>query len=137
MLAQGTAQVIPGGPQLIPDNNILPFFFNNPAPANSDPAAVAQTFPELDLSIATPVRSAASTVTQDMVKNPNSVIQKALRDSLQGTHMKGRAFLHVSTTNNPIHGGGGTANTAFLATSSNSPGGNVTRRPHWNPWGAD
>jgi hypothetical protein len=125
LLAQGVADIIAGGPQLIPDNNILPFFFGSPPPPNSDFNAVAQTFPELDLSIPTPFRAAASTVTQDMVKNPNKVIQDALHASLQGTHMKSRTFLHVSTTNNPIHGGGGTANTAFLATSSNPPGGNA------------
>jgi hypothetical protein len=39
--------------------------------------------------------------------------------------MKNRTFLHVSTTHNPIQGGGGTANTAFLASSHNPPGGNA------------
>ena len=106
ILAQGVSQVLAGGPQVIPDNNILPFFFGSPAPANSDFNSVAATFPELDLSIPTQFRSAASAVTQDMVKNPNSVIQQALQTSLQGTQMKSRTFLHVSTTNNPIHGGG-------------------------------
>jgi hypothetical protein len=125
ILAQGIAEVHPGGPQVIPDNNILPFFFGQPPHANSDFNSVAGIFTELNLSIPTPFRSAASTVTQDMVKNPNSVIQKALHDSLVGTTMKSRTFLHVSTTNNPIHGGGGTANTAFLATSNNPPGGNA------------
>jgi hypothetical protein len=127
VLAQGVAEVHPGGPQVIPDNNILPFFFGTPAPANNQFDAAAQTFPELNLSIPTQFRSAPGppAVTQDMVKNPNSVIQQALHSSLQGTTMKSRTFLHVSTTNNPIHGGGGTANTAFLATSSNPPGGNA------------
>jgi hypothetical protein len=125
ILAQGVSQVLAGGPQVIPDNNILPFFFGTPAPANSDFDSVAATFPELNLSIPTPFRSAAPAVTQDMVKNPNGVIQQALQNTLQGTHMKSRTFLHVSTTNSPIHGGGGTANTAFLATSSNPPGGNA------------
>src|SRR3954467_1793089 len=36
ILAQGTASTHDGGPQQIPDNNILPFFFGSPAPANSD-----------------------------------------------------------------------------------------------------
>ena len=125
VLAQGTAEVHPGGPQIIPDNNILPFGIGGTPPPNSDFNSVAQVFTELNLSIPTPFRSAASTVTQDMVKNPNSVIQKALHDSLQGTSMKSRTFLHVSTSNNPIHGGGGTANTAFLATSNHPPGGNA------------
>ena len=39
--------------------------------------------------------------------------------------MKNRTFLHVSTTHNPIQGGGGLANTAFLATSHNPAGGNA------------
>jgi hypothetical protein len=60
-----------------------------------------------------------------MVKNPNSVIQNALHSSLQGTNMKSRTFLHVSTSHSVIHAGGGTANTAFLATSGNPPGGNA------------
>jgi hypothetical protein len=125
ILAQGTAQVLAGGPQVIPDNNILPFFFGSSAPANNQFDAVAQTFPELNLSIPTPFRSAPGSVTQAMVKNPNSVIQAALQASLQGTHMKSRTFLHVSTTGSIVHGGGGTANTAFLATSANPPGGNA------------
>jgi hypothetical protein len=127
VLAQGVAEVHPGGPQVIPDNNILPFFFNTPAPANDQFDAVAATFSELNLSIPTQFRSAPGppAVTQNMVKNPNSVIQQALQASLQGTSMKSRTFLHVSTTNNPIQGGGGTANTAFLATSTNPAGGNA------------
>jgi hypothetical protein len=125
ILAQGIAEVHPGGPQNIPDNNILPFFFNTPPPANSDFASVAGTFRELDLSISTAFRFKSPGVTQDMVKNPNSVLQQALQTSLQGTTMKSRTFLHISTTNTPIHGGGGTANTAFLATSSNPAGGNA------------
>ena len=60
-----------------------------------------------------------------MVKNPNHVIQTALQNSLQGTTMKDRTFLHVSTTNSVIPGGGGTANTAFLASSTNPGGGNA------------
>src|SRR6478672_5940586 len=44
VLAQGIASVHNGGPQQIPDNNILPFFFGSPAPANSDFQSVAQTF---------------------------------------------------------------------------------------------
>jgi hypothetical protein len=125
MLAQGVWQVLAGGPQHIPDNNILPFFFGTPPPANTDFDAVAQTFPELDLSTPTTFRFASPGVTQELVKNPNSVIETALQTSLHGTTMKSRTFLHVSTTDNPIRGGGGTANTAFLATSSNPSGGNA------------
>jgi hypothetical protein len=125
ILAQGVSQVIAGGPQQIPDNNILPSFFGQPPPANSDFDQVALTFSELDLSSATQFRFASPGVTQDMVKNPNKVLQDALQTSLQGTSMKSRTFLHVSTTNNPIQGGGGAANTAFLASSHNPSGGNA------------
>jgi hypothetical protein len=125
ILAQGVSQVIQGGPQNIPDNNILPFFFQTPPPANTDFAQVALTFPELDLSIPTQFRSASPGVTQDMVKNPNRVLQDALHNSLQGTTMRSRTFLNVSTTGQVIKGGGGTANTAFLASSHNPPQGNA------------
>jgi hypothetical protein len=125
ILAQGVSQVLAGGPQHIPDNNILPFFFGQPPHANGDFHNVAQTFPELDLSIPTQFRFKSPGVTQDMVKNPNGVLQQALQSSLQNTTMTSRTFLHVSTTNNPIKGGGGTANTAFLDSSHNPPGGNA------------
>src|SRR6478752_7029693 len=125
MLAQGVAEVHPGGPQNIPDNNILPFFFGSPQPANSDFNSVAQTFTELKLSTPTTFRFVAPGVTQAIVKNPNSVLQTALASSLQGTNMRSRTFLHVSTTHNIIKAGGGTANTAFLASSGNPPGGNA------------
>jgi hypothetical protein len=123
--AQGVFGVIQGGPQNIPDNNILPFFFKSPAPTNAEFHQVALTFTELDLSIPTQFRQESPGVTQDMVKNPNSVIQEALHASLQGTTMKSRTFLHVSTTNSIVKGGGGTANTAFLASSHNPGGGNA------------
>jgi hypothetical protein len=125
VLAQGVAEVHQGGPQQIPDNNILPFFFGSPRPANSAFNRVAQDFPELDLSRPTGFRFVAPGVTQAIVKNPNSVLQKALQTSLQGTTMKRRTFLHVATTHSIIKDGGGTANTAFLAASGNPPGGNA------------
>ena len=123
ILAQGEAQVLSGGPPFIPDNNILPFFLPGQPPANGDFNSVAATFTELDLATPTAFRFESPGVTQAMVKNPNSVLQAALQTSLQGTTMKSRTFLHVSTTNNPIKGGGGTANTAFLAAGSS--GGNA------------
>jgi hypothetical protein len=125
MLAQGVAEVHPGGPQNIPDNNILPFFFGSQPPANSDFNSVAQTFTELKLSTPTTFRFVAPGVTQAIVKNPNSVLQTALASSLQGTSMKSRTFLNVSTTHNIVKAGGGTANTAFLASSGSPPGGNA------------
>jgi hypothetical protein len=125
ILAQGVAEVHPGGPQVIPDNNILPFFFGSPPPANGDFNSVSQTFTELDLGTPTPFRFASPGVTQAMVKNPNSVLQTALQHSLQGTSMTTRTFLHVSTTHSIVGAGGGTANTAFLAASNNPSGGNA------------
>jgi hypothetical protein len=126
ILAQGGApQVISGGPQNIPNNNILPFFFGNPAPANSDFSTVAETFPELDLSQPTQFRSVAPGVTQAIVQNPNSVLQNALKSSLQGTTMKSRTFVHVATDHSSVNAGGGTANTAFLSSSASPSGGNA------------
>jgi hypothetical protein len=125
ILAQGVAQVLQGGPQNIPDNNILPFFFGSPAPANGDFDSVAQTFPELNLSQPTQFRSVAPGVTQNIVKNPNSVLQEALQSSLHGTAMKSRTFLQVATDHSTIKAGGGTANTAFLTSSGNPSGGNA------------
>ena len=125
VLAQGVAEVHEGGPQTIPDNNILPFFFGSPRPKNGEFNSVAQIFPELDLSQATPFRFVAPGVTQAIVKNPNRVLQKALQKALQGTTMKRRTFLHVSSRHNVIKAGGGTANTAFLESSGSPPGGNA------------
>ncbi len=126
ILAQGGApQVISGGPQNIPNNNILPFFFGNNPPANGDFDTVAETFSELNLSQPTQFRSVAPGVTQDIIKNPNSVLQAALKSSLQGTTMKSRTFLHVATDHSSINAGGGTANTAFLSSSTNPSGGNA------------
>jgi hypothetical protein len=125
ILAQGIASTQQGGSLQIPDNNILPFFFGSPAPANSDFNVVAGTFNELKLSQATQFRFVAPGVTQAIVKNPNSVLQKALQSSLQGTSLKALTVLHVATNHSVIKAGGGTANTAFLASSGNPPGGNA------------
>jgi hypothetical protein len=119
ILAQGTTQFLTGGPPHIPDNNIIPFPIGTPPPADSDFPSAEQTFTELNLSITTPFRHASQGVTQAMVRNPNSVLQAAI----QGQTIKNRTFIRITTTHNPIKGGG-TANTAFLATS-NPPGGNA------------
>jgi hypothetical protein len=120
ILAQGTFQLLNGGPPHIPDNNIIPFPIGTPPPANSDFPSGEAEFPELNLAIPTAFRVASPGVTQEMVKNPNSVIQK----ELVGKTMKSRTFIQISTTHAPIKGGG-TANTAFLADASNPPGGNA------------
>jgi hypothetical protein len=124
VLAQGSFQFLQGGPPHIPDNNIIPFPIGTPPPQNSDFPSGEQGFPELNLGINTAFRQASPGVTQEMVRNPNHVIQTALQASLQGKTMKNRTFLQVSTTHTPI-AGGGTANTAFLADASNPPGGNA------------
>jgi hypothetical protein len=124
ILAQGDGpQVIQGGPPNIPNNNIFPIFFGQPP--FPDLASAAANFPELQLSTPSQFRFVAPGVTQAMVTNPNSVLQQALTASLQGTHMKSRTFIRISTTQNPVPAGGGTANTAFLASSNNPAGGNA------------
>jgi hypothetical protein len=120
ILAQGTTQTLAGGPPHIPVNNIIPFPIGSPPPPNSDFASAEQTFTELNLSTPTTFRFASPGVTQDMVKNPNSVLQTAL----EGQNIKSRTFIRISTTHTPTKGGG-TANTAFLAAGSNPPGGNA------------
>jgi hypothetical protein len=125
VLAQGVAEIHQGGPQHIPDNNIFPFFVGQPRPKNSDFQITATNFPEINLARPTSFRFVAPAVNQSIVTNPNSVLQQALQKSLEGTTMKSRTFLHVSTTHNIIKAGGGTANTAFLAASGNPPGGNA------------
>jgi hypothetical protein len=120
ILAQGTTQFLQGGPQTIPNNNILPFGIGGTPLPNSDFNIQAQTFTELNLSIATQFRHLSQGVTQAMVQNPNSVLQTVIH----GKPMKNRTFIQISTKHNPIKGGG-TANTAFLANSATPPGGNA------------
>jgi hypothetical protein len=119
ILAQGTGKTLDGAPT-IPDNNIVPFGIGSPPPHDSDFHSGEQTFTELNLAIHTQFRSASPGVTQEMVKNPNVVLQKALH----GHTVKHRTFLHVTTTHHPVKGGGA-ANTAFLADATNPPGGNA------------
>jgi hypothetical protein len=120
MLAQGTTQFLLGGPPHIPDNNIIPFFIGTPPPTNADFPSAELAFPELNLSIPSAFRTMSPGVTQEMVRNPNSVLQAAVA----GQRFKNRTFIQVSTRHSPIQGGG-TANTAFLADASTPPGGNA------------
>ena len=124
VLTQGVAQVHAGGLQGIPDSNILPFVIGDPAPLSHDFASVAVTFSELDLSVPTAFRMQPAGVTQEMVKNPNSVLETALKTALEDTTMNGWILLHVSTTERPLPGGG-TASTAFLQGLADPPGGNA------------
>jgi len=119
ILAQGTAFAVASGPS-IDDNNIIPFRIGAPPPPNGDFDAAAQTFTELDLSIPTAFRFASPGVTQDMVRNPNSV----LLNDIQGQNITSTTVLIVTTTPAPVPGGG-TANTAFLEAASDPPGGNA------------
>ena len=59
-------------------------------------------------------------VRQAIVENPNLVLEEALA----GEHVTSRTFIRISTSQSPIKGGG-TANTAFLQSASNPPGGNA------------
>jgi hypothetical protein len=120
ILAQGTAQTLAGGPPSIPENNIIPFPIGSTPPPNSEFAAAAQTFVELDLGTPTAFRQKSPGVTQEIVENPN----RLLHEALAGQHIRERTFIRVSTTQHPIKGGG-TANTSFLESGSNPPGGNA------------
>ena len=110
ILAQGTTEFHQGGPQHIPDNNIIPFGIGGQP---TDFATAEQQFPELNLAINSPFRFASPGVTQAMVRNPNSVLQAAIA----GKPMNNRTFIQITTKHSPI-AGGGTANTAFLAAGS-------------------
>jgi hypothetical protein len=67
-------------------------------------------FPESDLSVTTPFRTADLTgITQDMVNDPNSV----LRTVLAGQTVTNTINLIINSGQQPV-AGGGTANTAFL-----------------------
>lgn len=120
ILAQGTTESFGPGTPHAGDNNIIPFPIGSPPPPNSQFAQGEQDFPELNLSIPTPFRFESPGVTEAMVQSPNSI----LRAALQGQNLKSRVFIGISTTHNPIKGGG-TANTAFLSAASNPPGGNA------------
>ena len=120
ILAQGTTQFLAGGPPHIPANNIIPFPIGSSPPPDSDFAAASQIFTELDLSKPSAFRQMSPGVRQAIVENPNLVLEEALA----GEHVTSRTFIRISTSQSPIKGGG-TANTAFLQSASNPPGGNA------------
>jgi hypothetical protein len=113
ILAQGEPQTF-AGPPVPPNNNITPFTIN-------DPTSLV-TFPETNLSTPTQFRHASASVTQQMVDNPNSVLQGDLRTT--GPNMQQRVALRITTTHTPIPAGG-IADMAFLRSASNPPGGNA------------
>jgi hypothetical protein len=113
ILGQGASSNSSGAP-VIPDNNILPFVIGDPGNTIN--------FPEQNLSVPSEFRSPAPQlvgITQDMVNNPNSVLQAAIAGQtiLQTTTLQG------STVAPPPITGGGTAKTAFLAGAAVSGGG--------------
>jgi hypothetical protein len=103
ILGQGTALVVPGPPVFQPVS-ITPFEIGNPSKTIS--------FPESDLSKPTEFRSkpeAITGITQEMVNNPNSVLQ----NDIAGQTITRTVVLTVTSLSTPVPGGG-TANTAFL-----------------------
>lgn len=117
ILAQGTAFTVPTGPK-IDDNNVIPFCIGSTPPQNSDfDKAAAGDFEELDLSKPIENRFVSPGVTQDMLKNPNLVLKKAI----EGQTITSTTVLIVSTTHDNTPGGG-TANTAFLEDGTKPPG---------------
>lgn len=104
IVAQGTSQIADGAPS-IPNNDIAPFPIGQP----NQPIP----FSTSNLSIPTPFRSSGEQlngITQEMVNNPNSVLQQALN----GQVIKNTVTFNISTTATPPIIGGGAANIAFL-----------------------
>ena len=110
ILAQGTATTSNAAPT-IPNTSIKPFTIGQPLPEFD--------FPEQTLTNQTSFRSSGAGlhgVTQNMVNNPNGVLQAALA----GQHITATTTLHVTSTDLPVPGGG-TANTAFLKGGADGP----------------
>jgi len=110
VLLQGIASTAATGPS-IPDIGIKPFTINHPNQTIN--------FPEQTLNQQSKFRTAGAGltgVTQAMVDNPNTVLHAAIA----GQHITSTITLHVSTTDNPVPGGG-TANTAFLRGGPQGP----------------
>jgi hypothetical protein len=110
VLLQGTATTTAAGPH-IPGTSIKPFTIGQPLPEFD--------FLEQTLSNPTSFRTSGAGltgVTQAMVNNPNGILQAAIA----GQHITATTTLHVTTTDNPVPGGG-TANTAFLKGGPQGP----------------
>jgi hypothetical protein len=118
VLAQGRASVVAGRPT-IPDNDIIPFTPNDPKDKGTFHQA-EQAFPELNLATKTSFRQPgdATTVpgiTQDMVKNPNSVLQQVIAHQ----DITNTIVLHVEAANAKPQSVG-TANTFFLTENASA-----------------
>ncbi len=110
IVAQGTAST-KAGPPTIPGTSIQPFTTGQPLSLFD--------FPEETLSTPSSFRTAGAGltgVTQEMVSNPNSILQAAIA----GQHIAETTTLHVNTNDTPVLGGG-TANTAFLKGGPQGP----------------
>ena len=110
ILAQGTASTSNAAPA-IPNTSIKPFSIGHPTPEFD--------FPEQTLTNQTSFRTSGAGltgVTQNMVNNPNSILQAAIA----GQHITATTTLHVTSTDTPVPGGG-TANTAFLKGGADGP----------------
>ena len=110
VLLQGTAATAAAGPH-IPNTSIKPFSIGQPLPEFD--------FEEQTLANPTSFRTSGAGltgVTQAMVNNPNGILQAAIA----GQHITATTTLHVTTTDNPVPGGG-TANTAFLKGGPQGP----------------
>ena len=110
IVAQGTATPSAAAPT-IPNTSIKPFSIGQPTPEFD--------FSEQTLTNQTQFRTPAAGltgVTQAMVNNPNSILQAALA----GQHITATTTLHVTSTDQPVPGGG-TANTAFLQGGPDGP----------------
>ena len=110
IVAQGTASTSAVAP-VIPNPSIKPFTIGQPLSLFD--------FPEETLATPSSFRTSGAGltgVTQQMVSNPNSVLQAAIA----GQHITATTTLHVNTNDAPILGGG-TANTAFLKGGGGGP----------------
>ncbi len=116
ILAQGTSETIDGAPT-IPNNNITPFLIGQPDKLI--------TFPTSNLSIPAPDRRSSGEqlngITQEMVDNPNLVLQQAL----YGQVIKSTVIFNVSTIATSPIVGGGAANIAFLLGTKDGPNADV------------
>jgi len=118
VMAQGRASTI-AGPPIIDDVDIIPFFGHDPSTKGSF-ADAKKSFPELDMSVKKKFRQPSDPasipgITQAMVKNPNSVLTRAIA----GQDIVNTIVLRVRATNAKLEGVG-TANTFFLVENASA-----------------
>jgi hypothetical protein len=108
LVAQGTAQVIAGPPQ-IPAVDITPFFIGNPAGKVPFPDRTNLSNPSPDRSPDADIVG----ITQSMVDDPNSVLRNALVGKTINSHTVIQISTKASTNTSPATGGG-ISDIAFL-----------------------